>query len=62
MHPSRNGYTAPAALLNDIAHSGEHVSTEVALLSKKVAVRDHFGVPCGLSFKVSLAKWEKLFR
>ncbi|KAK2561380.1 Splicing factor 3B subunit 1 [Acropora cervicornis] len=25
MHPSRNGYTAPAALLNDIAHSGEHV-------------------------------------
>ena len=57
MHPSRNGYTAPAALLNDIAHSGEHVSMEVALLSKKVAVRDHFG----LSFKASLAKWEKLF-
>lgn len=26
MHPSRNSYTAPTALLNDIAKSAEHVS------------------------------------
>ena len=25
MHPSRNSYTAPAALLNEIAHTAEHV-------------------------------------
>lgn len=55
MHPSRNGYTAPAALLNDIAHSGEHVSMEVALLSEKVTVTDHFRVRRGLSFKTSLS-------
>lgn len=33
MHPSRNTYTAPTALLNDIARSSENVSTPQQCLS-----------------------------
>lgn len=32
MHPSRNSYTAPAALLNEIAHTAEHVCISCTLI------------------------------
>ena len=48
MHPSRNSYTAPAALLNDIAHSGEHVST-LQKLACIAGVWEQFPVPIGIS-------------